>query len=216
MAHQPKAYTSDDIKVTFNLKRCIHAARCVNGLPAVFDTDKKPWIQPANATADDVANIVMQCPTGALQFERTDGGPAEPTPDENTVQVIADGPLYVRGDLTVTTPDGEVIVEDTRMALCRCGASQHKPFCDNSHIAASFKAEGSLGSESLGGDVTTGALTLTVLPNGPVLINGTVKVMSQDKQTVQAGSKGALCRCGASQNKPFCDGTHNMVGFQAE
>ena len=52
MSSQPKRYTSDAIDVTFDTQRCIHAAECVRGLPAVFDTSQRPWIQPANAGAD--------------------------------------------------------------------------------------------------------------------------------------------------------------------
>ena len=51
-------YTSADIDVTYDAKRCIHAAECVRGLPAVFDTQKRPWVQPDNANADAVAEVV--------------------------------------------------------------------------------------------------------------------------------------------------------------
>ena len=77
MTDKVKTYWSDDIVVAYDAGRCIHAAECVRGLPGVFDTGKQPWIQPANAAADAVAEVVMRCPTGALHFERKDGGAAE-------------------------------------------------------------------------------------------------------------------------------------------
>lgn len=53
--------------------------------------------------------------------------------------------------------------------------------------------------------------------NGPYLIKGPVEIVDPTGQvvTVGAGKTAALCRCGGSANKPFCDGTHSKVGFQA-
>jgi CDGSH-type Zn-finger protein len=53
---------------------------------------------------------------------------------------VPDGPLFVRGDVTVTDEHGAVIRRDTRMALCRCGQSEHKPFCDNTHRRVGFRS----------------------------------------------------------------------------
>lgn len=64
-----KAYTSNDITVTFDAAICEHSGNCVRGLPAVFDTNQRPWIQPANASAEEVADAVRRCPSGALQYE---------------------------------------------------------------------------------------------------------------------------------------------------
>jgi CDGSH-type Zn-finger protein len=48
----------------------------------------------------------------------------------------------VRGDIEILAPDGTVLRRDTRLALCRCGGSEHKPFCDNSHRMNGFHADG--------------------------------------------------------------------------
>ena len=72
-----KRYTSEAVDVTFDGARCIHAAECVRGLPAVFDTQKRPWIDPTQAGADAIVEVVLRCPSGALHFERKDGGAAE-------------------------------------------------------------------------------------------------------------------------------------------
>ena len=77
MANKIRRYTSADIDVTYDVKRCIHAAECVRGLPAVFDTKKRPWVQPDKANADTVAEVILRCPSGALHYERKDGGAAE-------------------------------------------------------------------------------------------------------------------------------------------
>lgn len=136
-----REYRSDDISVLWFAERCIHSAACIRAQPQVFDPKRRPWIVLDAASADAVADAVLRCPTGALHYVRHDGGPQEPEPDATTVQVVRDGPLYLRGPARLTTSDGEVIREDTRMALCRCGQSLHMPFCDNSHRAAGFRDE---------------------------------------------------------------------------
>lgn len=142
MADRVRTYTSEDIDVHFDPVRCIHAAECVHGRPEVFDADRKPWIDPAQAGAEAIAEVVVRCPSGALHFTRKDGGPEERVPMHNKVTVAVDGPLYVRGALRLETPGGEVVFEDTRVALCRCGLSEHKPFCDNSHLESGFSDAG--------------------------------------------------------------------------
>ena len=119
-------YPGVEVSVKYDLKRCIHAAECVKGLPGVFDPDKKPWIDPDQAGAEDVAEVVMRCPTGALKFIPHEGD-EEVVPDLNTVVIDPDGPLYIRGNLQIKNTDGELVLEDTRVALCRCGASRNKP-----------------------------------------------------------------------------------------
>ncbi|HLA64437.1 MAG TPA: CDGSH iron-sulfur domain-containing protein [Rhodothermales bacterium] len=214
-----KTYPGDGIQVRYGPRRCIHFAACVRGLPGVFDPDRRPWIVPAGADADAVARVVTRCPTGALHYERTDGGPGETTPAVNTVRVAMDGPLYVRGDVTVETPEGFVVLEDTRVALCRCGRSSRKPFCDNSHRSTD-DSEGFIDAGSLGtctpkeaeGEGT--ALRVELRPNGPLLFRGPITITGADGNQVTT-AKVSLCRCGASANKPFCDGSHRNVGFEA-
>ncbi|MGW7757488.1 (4Fe-4S)-binding protein [Streptomyces violaceusniger] len=76
---EKKTYQAQSISVTFEARRCLHAAECVQGLPEVFDIAKRPWIQPDNATAERLAEVVRRCPSGALQYELVDGGTGTPT-----------------------------------------------------------------------------------------------------------------------------------------
>src|SRR6266849_4313590 len=87
------------------------------------------------AEADAVAEAVLRCPTGALHFERLDGGPQETPSPLTRATPIPKGPLYLRGDIEVFDEGGQLIRRDTRVAICRCGKSRHMPFCDNSHRA---------------------------------------------------------------------------------
>jgi uncharacterized Fe-S cluster protein YjdI/CDGSH-type Zn-finger protein len=135
-------YVGKDIEVSYEARRCIHAAECVSGLPAVFDTARRPWIDPAAATADEIARVIAKCPSGALHFERRDGGPPEIPSEPATIVPTPGGPLYVRGFVQLRSADSHSVVADVRMALCRCGQSHNKPFCDNSHIDAGFDDPG--------------------------------------------------------------------------
>ena len=62
-----------------------------------------------------------------------------------------------------------------------------------------------------------GEVTITVRPNGPLRVEGPIKLINTDGAQIDLTGKPAvsLCRCGASTNKPFCDGTHSKIGFQA-
>lgn len=135
-----REYAAEEIVVGFDSSRCIHAARCVKGLPAVFDTDRKPWIDPSAAPAERIAQQVALCPTGALTVRTPEGTPIDRTEAEFSITEVADGPLYVRGEFSLVDDDGTPFEAGRRVALCRCGASQSKPFCDGSHTDVGFSA----------------------------------------------------------------------------
>jgi len=211
-----KRYESDALTVEYDLRRCIHAAECVRALPAVFDTSRRPWIDPARADAAAIVEVIHLCPSGALHYRRKDGGPEEAPDSETTVSVVPDGPLYLRGPLRIHRPDGTV-VEETRAALCRCGRSKRKPWCDNSHREAGFRDPGVLGDgRAKPDDGTAGAVVeITPKPNGSLRLDGRLTIVGADGQSV-GGAAVSLCRCGASARKPYCDGTHKRIGFEAD
>ncbi len=130
MAHEIrfKEYAGTDFKVLYSPRLCIHAAECVRGLPNVFLPQAKPWIQPENADVEHLARVIARCPSGALQLESS-AVPAETAPSQAVFTLLAHGPIYVQGEFTF--PD--TAVRTTRFALCRCGQSNNKPFCDNQH-----------------------------------------------------------------------------------
>ncbi|GAA5533510.1 (4Fe-4S)-binding protein [Deinococcus aluminii] len=144
-----KAYTGEGVTVYFDASRCIHVANCVRGLPQVFRPRDRPWVQAWNAPAAEVAAVVRTCPTGALHYV-LEGGPAE-TPDQpTTITPVTDGPLNIRGDLVIKAPGGEV--REVRAALCRCGASHNKPFCDGTHAKIGWKSGGEAPRSQRGDD----------------------------------------------------------------
>jgi CDGSH-type Zn-finger protein/uncharacterized Fe-S cluster protein YjdI len=209
-----KTYTSETIDVSFDTARCIHAAECVRGLPEVFDTAQRPWIQPDGAAADAIVTVVERCPSGALHYTRKDGSANEQPAAYNTITVLENGPHYVRGDVTLRTTDGEIRLNDTRLALCRCGQSKNKPFCDNSHRDAGFVDAGAVKARQVESFEASGPLTISTNLDGPLQVEGAVEVISADGAARFQTEKSWLCRCGGSANKPFCDGTHKQIGFQ--
>jgi uncharacterized Fe-S cluster protein YjdI len=135
-----KTYTSRDIAISYDARRCIHAKRCVTGAPETFDPNARPWIQPEKAPADKLAAVVAECPTGALRYERLDGGPPEPVAGEVAIRFEKDGPIFVRGDLPLFDGAGNRFDDaGTRYALCRCGGSGNKPYCDGTHVSIRFE-----------------------------------------------------------------------------
>jgi len=209
-------YENDKIKVTYDSKRCIHSAECVKNLPSVFDPNNKPWIVVDNASADEIKEAVHHCPTGALKYSDTD---TEEKPSRsNTITIGPDGPLYLRGDIEIQNADGETILEDSRVALCRCGESDNKPLCDDTHKDIDFKAPAGFDESKLrpttNGDADHGRLVLRLMENGPILLEGEYEVYSIANQRVNSQKNVAMCRCGQSASKPFCDGTHKEVGFE--
>jgi CDGSH-type Zn-finger protein/uncharacterized Fe-S cluster protein YjdI len=198
------------ITVSWSRRRCIHVAECVRGLPAVFEPGRVPWIEPAKAAADRVADVVRRCPTGALHFERHDGGAAEPAPAVNTVVPDPDGPFYLSGDVEVVAQDGVAVVRDTRIALCRCGATKNRPFCDGSHWDAGFDDAGRLGEGGAAPQdaAPAGPLGVAFGAGGPLYLEGRFVLVSARGDARRELGGAELCRCGASRSKPFCDGSH--------
>lgn len=129
---------------------------CVRGLPQVFDPDARPWVVVDAADADAIAAAVESCPTGALHYRRLDGGPQEQPQAVTTIEPRPNGPLFVRGVVRIRHPDGGLMREDTRLALCRCGASENKPFCDGSHRRIGFTtaSPGAPGADEAEGPAT--------------------------------------------------------------
>ncbi len=194
----------------FEGKRCIHSRNCVLGAPDVFLANVKgPWLHPEAVPVDELAAIAHSCPSGAITYERTDGGPQESAPKVNVVRVRENGPLAVHAAVDLGGR-GALL----RATLCRCGASKNKPFCDGSHVAVGFVATGEPATQPSEPLAQRGG-TLSVLParNGPLQMRGNLEICAGTGRTVKRVTAANLCRCGGSSNKPFCDGTHARIGF---
>jgi CDGSH-type Zn-finger protein len=64
--------------------------------------------------------------------------------------------------------------------------------------------------------VRDGPLEVTPLVDGPLQVRGNMEIISGTGRVVARLEAARLCRCGASNTKPFCDGTHTIIGFRSE
>ena len=196
------------------------------------------------------------------------------------------GPYVVKDLETLQNSKGEQLETQSTVALCRCGGSKKKPFCDNTHAKIGFSdekvdgrtedrrddyagqaitihdnrgicAHAGLCSDGLSAvfqlehepwidpdaaqaeeiiaivkSCPSGALSysvkgeeqgdqarepaVTVSQNGPYLVTGGPELVDVDRGEGVSKEHFALCRCGASKNKPFCDGSHWSIRFEDE
>ena len=209
-----KPVETEKLTVTFDAKRCIHARRCVLGLPDVFVPGAEgAWIYPDRSSVEELTRVIDSCPSGALAYARKDGGPEEALPAVNTARLWENGPIEYKGDLRIG--DGESV---TRAVLCRCGESKNKPYCDNSHQSADFKATGECDSDAKAKALESrdGPLTITPSKDGPLAVEGNLELIAASGRRITTKTTAYMCRCGASKNKPYCDGSHKAAGFEAD
>ncbi|MCA9604775.1 MAG: CDGSH iron-sulfur domain-containing protein [Myxococcales bacterium] len=209
-------YEGEQRDVTWDGRLCIHIGECGRSEGELFVGGRDPWCQPDLGTAEDVQDVVERCPTGALVHLRKDGRVLETAPAENTVVVANHGPLYVRGDLAIEGAPDDAPGLRFRAALCRCGASKNKPFCDNSHEGTRFRDHGAVGARGPGFEAAGGTLTITPTKDGPFEVKGALTIVAASGRPAWRGTETWLCRCGQSKNKPFCDGAHRDAGFTSE
>jgi CDGSH-type Zn-finger protein len=140
-----KAYVGKKITVHDNRRICSHAAECVNNLPSVFKLNARPWIDPDAASLEEIINTIRKCPSGALSYsidgiEHRDQNERRPI-----VTVSEDGPYLITGGIELIGGDANNIIQfgdgasKEHYTLCRCGASNNKPFCDGMHKVINFK-----------------------------------------------------------------------------
>jgi uncharacterized Fe-S cluster protein YjdI len=131
-----REYATDELAVEWHPRLCYHARECIKALPAVFDAERRPWIQVDAATTEEVEDAVARCPSGALRSHRVGVLRVEPSA-ETEVSVTPNGPLILRGNLRIVR-DGVEVARLEKAALCRCGHSSNKPFCDGTHLKVGF------------------------------------------------------------------------------
>jgi uncharacterized Fe-S cluster protein YjdI len=145
-----KRYTNGEVTVVWQPHLCIHSGICFRGLPAVFDPRRRPWVMPENAASAAIVAQVGRCPSGALSMAPAEAPAAAPAPAEapaadsdaaevTRIEATSNGPLLVYGSVLVRGGDGRCELRDGTTALCRCGGSANKPFCDGSHAKIGFR-----------------------------------------------------------------------------
>ena len=105
----------------------------------MFDDSRRPWVEVDAASADEVEAAVARCPSGALRTRRLGSAASTQQPEQPTVRASENGPLLVSGGVRVLDAEGAVLYEGEKAALCRCGGSGNKPFCDGTHKKNGFR-----------------------------------------------------------------------------
>jgi len=208
---ESQKYEGKDITIHFDPDRCIHSGRCVHGLPDVFRANTEgAWIHPDKADADTLAKLIETCPSGALFYTRKES--SEQHPALNTITVEADGPLTIHADYTLNG----IKPDSPRTTLCRCGASKIKPYCDASHTETGFRDSGDVPLFNPDEKQKSGTVDIKTLKDGPLYLLGPHQICDSKGNTARICKKSALCRCGGSKSKPYCDGSHTAIGFKSE
>jgi CDGSH-type Zn-finger protein len=132
------AYAGKHITIFDNRALCSHAGACTDGLQQVFRYRQEPWIDPDGAEVEKIIETIRKCPSGALSYA-VDGVEAKPPGREPMVTVTDHGPYAITGGVELAGVNFGDGASTEHYALCRCGASKNKPFCDGSHWDANFR-----------------------------------------------------------------------------
>lgn len=145
-----REYTNGIITVEWRKELCDHSAVCINELPEVFNMLRIPWVDINGASTEEIMRVVDACPTHALAWRYNDPAkneerdnarkeaPEEAPVDEKQggakVVLVKDGPIVIKGKLTIREEDGTITEKTGAISLCRCGKSQKMPWCDGAHL----------------------------------------------------------------------------------
>lgn len=140
-------YTNDEVTVVWKPKVCIHSTICWKGLIEVFNPKERPWVKMGGASTERIIEQVRKCPSGALSYylneEDQSAEPSDKVVAEKAqimkVEVSPNGPYLIKTECLIVHSDGREETKAGTVALCRCGASANKPYCDGSHKKIGFE-----------------------------------------------------------------------------
>ena len=113
---------------------CIMAGFCHTRTTSVWDL----FQEDTPARRQVMRQMVENCPSGRIVLLRSADGSVDESALAPEIAVLPGGPLWVRGNLQVIGADGREWEARNRVTLCRCGASNNKPFCDAAHAKIHF------------------------------------------------------------------------------
>lgn len=138
MAKINKNYSNGEITVVWQPDLCIHSTKCFKGLSAVFNPQQRPWINMEAASTEEIRKQVEQCPSGALSFIMNNERKVM-AESMVSIDVSDNGPYIIRGPANIKYKGKEELRDSRTIALCRCGGSSNKPYCDGTHRKVKFK-----------------------------------------------------------------------------
>ncbi|HPR11986.1 MAG TPA: (4Fe-4S)-binding protein [Bacteroidales bacterium] len=157
-----REYTNGEITVYWKPGACVHASYCYRELIEVFDPSRRPWVDMKGASTMKIIETVNMCPTEALTWKWNDEGKNEDVGSDQynhvkfrrpelmekpssasagtpvSVKVMNDGPIIIKGNFNLKYGDIEKEIKDSLISICRCGRSEHQPFCDGTHRKKGF------------------------------------------------------------------------------
>ena len=157
-----RRYSNNDITVFWKPSACVHASYCYRELIEVFDPSRRPWVDMSGSTTDRIIEVVDLCPTEALAWKWNDEAKntnieldhpnhinfrrpelinaesEEPEDQPVSVKIMIDGPVVIKGNFTLVYDKNTKEVRESLMSVCRCGVSDHMPFCDGKHRKTGF------------------------------------------------------------------------------
>jgi uncharacterized Fe-S cluster protein YjdI/CDGSH-type Zn-finger protein len=157
-----RRYHNDEITVFWKPSACVHASYCYRELIEVFDPGRRPWVDMNGSTTDKIIEVVNLCPTEALSWKWNDDkkndsvgsdqlnhikfrrpelmNVHEPVNEDYpvSVKIMVDGPIVLKGNFNLIYDGNKKEVHDSIVSVCRCGVSDHMPFCDGQHRKISF------------------------------------------------------------------------------
>ena len=147
-----KEYKNDHLIVHWFPELCAHPGTCLRLLPEVFSLKQRPWVNVNAAEPEKIIDAIDQCPSGALRYSlpessKVDKQIANGVGNMNfeksivKIRVIPNGPLLTEGPAVVIGLDGKPMKEGSRLALCRCGLTGNRPFCDGAHSKQGWKPD---------------------------------------------------------------------------
>ena len=144
MVEKTHKYSTKDITIIWKPDVCIHSKICWHSLREVFDPFKRPWIMPDAADTATITAQIDKCPSGALSYFKNEVQNNQeqneiPAATVTNIECLRNGPLIVQGEIIVKKSDGTEEKKIGPVALCRCGTSKNKPYCDGGHSAAGFE-----------------------------------------------------------------------------
>jgi uncharacterized Fe-S cluster protein YjdI len=158
-----RRYSNDEITVYWKPSACIHASYCYRELIEVFDPGRRPWVDMNGSNTARIIEVVNLCPTEALSWKWNDEEKngsvgldqlnhikfrrpelmniTESLTEDHpvSVKIMADGPIVIKGNFTLIYNGNKKEIHESMISICRCGASDHMPFCDGQHRKINFK-----------------------------------------------------------------------------
>lgn len=135
-------YSNGEVTIVWKPEICIHSTLCWKGLKEVFNPAERPWIKPEGAITDKIIEQVRKCPSGALSyFLNTEEGKeiVAEAAEMVTIEITPNGPVLIKTECVIKHSKGSEEIKTGTTALCRCGQSSNKPYCDGTHRKAGFE-----------------------------------------------------------------------------